>query len=122
MRGSTWLCGLIALLFAASIGAAQAVKDSGTGLAGEVVTLGCSSVLNARVLLVDLKSLQTQTTESGEFGAFSFRDLKPGDYAVIVTGPSACFEPHVLEVRVTQGKIERFLVFLPLDVACLRIY
>jgi hypothetical protein len=69
-------------------------------------------------MLIDLKSLQTQTTESGEFGAFLFANLKPGDYAVIVAGRGTCFESQVRQVRITEGKVTRIRVPLPIDEKC----
>jgi hypothetical protein len=118
MRGSSWLCSLIALLCAASICAPQAAKSSGAGLAGEVIDYSCASLEKARILLVDLKSLQMQTTESGEFGAFGFPNLKPGDYTVIVAGMGPCIVPQIRQVKITEGKVTRLRVVMPLDEKC----
>jgi hypothetical protein len=109
---------LILSLFAASVCTPQTVEESGTGLAGEVLGMGCSS-FKAKILLINLRSLETQTTESSrEFGAFAFPDLKPGDYAVIVGGIPPCIPARVRQVKITEGKVTRLRIPLLPDENC----
>jgi hypothetical protein len=119
MRGNGWLCFLMVLPCMAAACVAQGAKGSGTGVVGVVMDPTCASLPRARILLVNTRSFQTQTSEAAGDGAFAFPSLPPGDYAVIVAGSSdphdVCWRPEVREIKVEEGKPASILVVLRLD-------
>ena len=87
-----------------------------TRLAGVVTDSAGASLPKARVLLVDLATLDTQKTQVGLNGAFHF-DLKAGDYAVITAGPldTPCWKPAVRQVHTGDGENSSMRIPLILD-------
>ncbi len=73
-------------------------------LTGVITDSTGASLSGARVLLVDLATLDTQKIQVGLDGGFQF-DVKPGDYAVIAAAPSdtPCWKPAVRQVRTADG-------------------
>jgi hypothetical protein len=118
MGRTNWRWYLAVLLCLATVCAEQAAKESRSGLAGEVLDTDCGSLQKARIMLVDLKSLQTQTTESAEDGTFAFPAVKPGGYAVIVTVSGPCYEPQIRQMTVTEGKVSRVRVVVAVAEKC----
>jgi hypothetical protein len=113
------------VLFLASTSMAQELKTSDAsrtheaGLRGVVTDATGASLPKARVLVVNLRSLQTQIAEVPEDGGFTFPNLKPGDYAVIVAGPvdsaSACWQSAVRQIKIAEGVAATIRVPLLLD-------
>jgi len=105
MRGNPWIW---FVLLVSTTCAGQEAKPQRGGLVGSVQQMTCNTFPLARILLVNMRSLETQTTKAGEDGKFAFTDLKPGDYMIIVTGTSdkydTCWEPQSRQVTIAAGK------------------
>lgn len=71
----------------------QSSSVSSAQLTGMVVDPGGATLPRARVLLLNLKSLQSETATVPIDGKFAFRNLQPGDYVVVVVGSSDPYEP-----------------------------
>jgi hypothetical protein len=60
----------------------------------------------ARVLLVNLKSLRSETVITPLNGRFAFENLPLGDYVLIVVGSDdpyeACWKPAIREIRIKK--------------------
>jgi hypothetical protein len=99
--------------------AAQSSDRSKGMITGVVTDPGGASLSKARVLLVDLRSLQNETVVTGADGRFAFHSLQPGDYALIVAGstdPSeACWRPAMREVKIETDVSTSLQVPLLLD-------
>jgi hypothetical protein len=112
---------VVAVLVAASYASLSRTKESpDVDLSGVITDANSSSLPRARVLLVDLASLQTQAVEVREDGKFAFRDLKPGDYAVIAVGPawgggSVCWIPAIRQIRIENRAKDDLRILLLLD-------
>jgi len=110
---------LVLLFCAVGSSIAQTNNGSGAALSGVVTDATGASLPKARVVLIDLASLQTQSSEVPGDGRFAFRNLKPGEYALIVAGPasphSACWQPAVRQIRVRGAATEEVRVPLLLD-------
>lgn len=101
------VCGQALVLASASVcGVASAQSASGR-LAGTVFDHTGAVVPGATVMLENALTSQTQTTTTGEVGAFVFPQLQPGVYTVTVT--LAGFRPATFtDVEVNVG-VERSL-------------
>jgi hypothetical protein len=75
-----------------------------------------ASLSKARVLLVDLGDLDTQRTQVGLDGAFEYH-VKPGDYAVIVAGPTdtPCWKTAIRQISIKRGMRQQLRIPLILD-------
>jgi hypothetical protein len=73
----------------------------------------------ARVMLVNLKTLQTQTVEVREDGKFRFPDRTPGEFALIVAGPgdphAACWKPSIRQLDTRKTPTLDLRITLSLD-------
>src|ERR1700690_329343 len=98
---------VVMILCAAMACSGQATGDSRSELSGIVTDPTGASLPLARVVVVNLSSLKTQTAEMREDGRFTFRDLEPGDYAVIVAGPAGprepCWQSAVRRIRIEKN-------------------
>ena len=110
---------VVIILCAATACSGQATGDSRSELSGIVTDAGGSSLPLARVLVVNLSSLETQTVEVQEDERFTFRNLEPGDYAVIVAGPTGphepCWQSAVRQIRIEKNTHANLRVPVLLD-------
>jgi len=111
----------ILLVLIAALGVCASQTGGGTELVGVVTDPTGASLPKARVMLIDLQSLETQRVEVPADGKFAFRKLKPGDYAVVVVGPTGrwapkCWQPAIRQIAVTNAGSSSIRVPLLLDV------
>jgi len=92
-----FLCPL-SILFLLATGTAQ-VRI--TMLQGQVVDAAGAPVPETRLLVVNLDTLDEQRAVVKSNGKFSFLQMPPGDYALIVASPvdAPCYRPAVERVK-----------------------
>ena len=113
---------IFSMLLLTAIGLAQNSSVANGKLTGVVVDPGGATLPKARVMLVNLKSLGTQTVVVPLDGKFSFENLRQGDYAVIVVGPSdpygACWSPAIRQVTLNAERPIDLRIQILLDTRC----
>jgi hypothetical protein len=107
------------LLIAVFNGVSQNISPNSATVSGVVTDPTGATLPRARVMLVDLKTFKTQTTEVGADGKFLFPDLIPGDFALIVAGPgdprAACWKPAVRQLDTRKNAAKDLRIPLLLD-------
>ena len=98
----------------------QNLPVSGTQLAGVVTDPTGATLPDARVLVINLQTLDTQRTVVGGDGKFMFPEKIPGEYAVIVVGSDKpysppCWKPAIRQVRVVSGTATDIRIPLLMD-------
>lgn len=98
MPSIRFLLSLVLILFCAAIGNSQLRE---TLLQGQIVDAAGAPVSETRLLVVNLDTLEEQRAVVKGNGKFSFTQLPPGDYALIVAAPvdTPCFRPVVERVK-----------------------
>ena len=89
-----------------------------TALQGQVVDGSGAGVPAARLLVVNLNTLEEQRAVVKPDGKFTFQQMSPGDYVVIAATPSdaPCFRPAMERVRLetdTTRKLRLVLIANP---------
>ncbi len=119
MLRERWLLCVVVFFCVLASCASQTVKGSGTELVGVVTDPAGATLPKARVMLIDLSSLETRKLEVPASGSFEFNGLQPREYAVVVVGPaspySPCWMPAVRQIRITAGEPTKIRVPLLLD-------
>ena len=108
-------CVLLFLLCFPAMGNSQ-LRD--TALQGQVVDASGSGVPGARLLIVNLNTLEEQRVVVKPDGKFTFQQMSPGDYVVIAATPTdaPCFRPAMERVRLetdTTRKLHLVMIANP---------
>jgi len=108
-------CVLLFLLCFPAMGNSQ-LRD--TALQGQVVDASGSGVPGARLLIVNLNTLEEQRAVVKPDGKFTFQQMSPGDYVVIAATPTdaPCFRPAMERVRLetdTTRKLRLVMIANP---------
>ena len=87
---------LLCVVFVATAPAAE--------VSGIVTDVTGATLVGARIMLVDLTSLETKTAEIRENGKFDFNDLSAGEYALLVVSPkhTHCFKTVIKQFTVAK--------------------
>ncbi len=88
-------------------------------LRGVVTDATGASVPKARILLVNLHSLDTWRSEVPANGTFAFSNLEAGEYVVVVAGPSdphaPCWKATIRQVQIDKQSAPDLQLRLMLD-------
>jgi Carboxypeptidase regulatory-like domain len=108
-------CVVLFLLCFPALGNSQ-LRD--TSLQGQVVDASGAGVPGARLLIVNLNTLEEQRAVVKPDGKFTFQQMSPGDYVVIAATPSdaPCFRPAMERVRLetdTTRKLRLVMIANP---------
>ena len=111
----------VAMLVVCAVGmcAAQTPKGPGSDLLGVVTDATGASLPKARLLLVNLVTLETKSAEALADGRFIFHNLGPAEYAVIIAGPlsshPACWQSAIRQMKIAGAGAANLRVPLLLD-------
>ena len=111
----------VAMLVVCAVGmcAAQTPKGAGSDLLGVVTDATGASLPRARILLINLATLETESAEALADGGFIFHNLKSAEYAVVIAGPlsshSACWQSAIRQIKIAGTGAANLRVPLLLD-------
>jgi len=108
---------VVLLLLCFSIIGNSQVRE--TTLQGKVVDASGAIVSGARLLLVNLDTLEEQRTVVKMDGKFAFQQMPPGDYVIIAASPTdvPCFRPVMERVRLEADTTRTLRLVMILNAA-----